>query len=122
MTLVRGFSELDERLNTLAGIAQTAPEGAKCLAGQAVLLLREGDKKGAVTEEVLDEAAKYLNKARAALKPDDDKNLVNDIEFLTALRLAMTGNADMARLWLVMLRSLDPTNARYGEALEAVKP
>jgi tetratricopeptide (TPR) repeat protein len=109
-------------LPTAGAALKREAEDPYSLAGWAALLLRQGDKHGALADEVLDEAGEYLNKARAALTPDDGKKLWYDIDFLKALFLGMTGSTELARVQLTVLQSSDSTEPRYGEALEALTP
>jgi tetratricopeptide (TPR) repeat protein len=92
------------------------PEEAHCLAGRAVLWLREGD------ETNLHKAGRYLDKARLAIKPSASSATVEDIEFLQAIYRVLSGQTVIGRLGIESLRTENPHNPRYREALQCMEP
>jgi eukaryotic-like serine/threonine-protein kinase len=91
------------------------PGDPYCLAGRAVLLLRENTDPAAWAE-----AARYLTQARAAIKPGERKQLAEDVEFLSAIAQALTGQPILARITLQSLCHDHEQAGRYREALEAL--
>ncbi|MSQ95066.1 MAG: hypothetical protein EXR98_11000 [Gemmataceae bacterium] len=88
---------------------------AHCLLGMTALMMRKGD--GAVTLKV---AWELLDKASPACRPEAGSNLVADLDYLSAIHQALSGEAGFACIKLQRLQLEDATNARYEKALAVI--
>jgi tetratricopeptide (TPR) repeat protein len=86
-----------------------------CHLGIAALLMRNENDPDA-----LKVARIRLDDARRECKPESGPTLFNEIEYLTAIYQALTGEPSFARLTLDRLRTDNPDPSRYDKALTAI--
>jgi tetratricopeptide (TPR) repeat protein len=96
----------------LAGLKQE-PTEVHCLLGMAALLLRKDDK-------ALEVAGDLLNKARRECRPEAGPTVFAEVEYLSAIHQALSGEQGFARLTLDRLRTDNPDSPRYEKALNAI--
>ena len=90
-------------------------ENVQCLLGMAALLMRKGDDA-----QTLQVASEILDKARSECRPDAGTNLFVEVEYLTTMHQALSGDEAIARIKLQRLRSDNPDVPRYEKALIAI--
>ncbi len=98
----------------LQGLKQEAAD-AHCLLGIAALMLRKGDDATS-----LQVARQLLDKATLACRPEHGPSVLAELEYLTAIHQALTGDTGLARLKLQRLQAENPDNGRYEKALVAI--
>ena len=96
----------------LAGLKQE-PTEVHCLLGMAALMLRKDDK-------ALEDAADLLNKARRECRPEAGPSVFTEVEYLSAIHQALSGEAAFAHPTLERLRTDNPDSPRYEKALSAI--
>lgn len=97
----------------LAGL-KLDPNDAYCLMGRAALLMRGGDDAA-----TLNSARDFLDRARRNYRAEDGALGFTELECLTAVHYALSGDVALAQLKLQHLRSQNPDNVRYGKLLSA---
>lgn len=98
----------------LQGLKQQAAD-AHCLLGMAALMMRKGDDAAS-----LQVARELLDKASLACRPEAGSNVYTELEYLTAVHQALSGDTGLARLKLQRLQAENADNARYEKALSAI--
>src|SRR5262249_51544401 len=98
----------------LAGI-KLDPTDVHCLLGEAALTMRKGDDVAS-----LKLAQDLLDKARRQLQPESDTHLYVELDYLTAIHQALSGEPAFARLKLERMKSDHPDVLRYQQALGAI--
>lgn len=88
-----------------------------CLLGMAALLMRKGDDAA-----TLQAARDHLDKARRACRPETGPLALTELEYLTAVYQALSGDAGIARLKLQHMRGENPDSPRYQKLLAAFAP
>ena len=98
----------------LAGI-KLDPSDVHCLLGVAALAMRKGDDVAS-----LKLAQDLLDKARRELRPESGTDLYVELDYLTAIHQALSGEPVFARLKLERMLSDHPDVPRYQQALDAI--
>ncbi len=98
------------------GLKQDASD-VHCLLGMAALMMRKGDD-AATLQAVRD----HLDKARRACRPETGPLALTELEYLTAVYHALSGDAGIARLKLQHMRAENPDSQRYQKLLGAFAP
>ena len=98
----------------LAGIRLDAAD-VHCILGLAALTMRKGDDAASVKL-----AGELLDKARRELRPEAGMHLYIELDYLTSIHQALTGEAVFARLKLERLHADYPDTPRFEKALSAI--
>ncbi len=96
-----------------AGLKQD-PDDAYCLMGRAALMMRKADDA-----ETLRSAGELLDKARRVFRADAGPLVFAEIEYMSALHNALSGDVALARLKLQHMQRENPENGRYEKLLSA---
>lgn len=97
----------------LAGL-KVDPQDAYCLMGRAALMMRGSDDPA-----TLNSARELLDMAKRHYRPEAGPLGFTELECLTAIHYALSGDVALARLKLQHIQSQNPENARYAKLLSA---
>lgn len=106
------YAEAEQALT--AGLNKDAND-VYCQLGMAAFLLHQGDDA-----RTLKSADDYLNSARFHCRPEHGALVYTELEYLTAVHRALSGNSIIARFQLEQLKSEHPDNSRYEKLLAAL--
>jgi cytochrome c-type biogenesis protein CcmH/NrfG len=93
------------------------PTDVHCILGIAAIMMRRSDDA-----TTLRDAKTLLDLARRECRPDSGAALLAEIEYLTAIHQALSGESAIARVKLQRMQTDTPGNQRYAKALAAFTP